>query len=149
METAVIAAIIGAVGTALVGIIGAFKKRSQDRKDQLDHEENLVKLSSSMTNVNQAISELRSEIMPVLNGLSKDLDRVDKKLEDFHSEWKDYNIVMLRHDITSVYEHYKGAAAMPKIIYESTMNLYDKYSSLGGNSYVHEIVEEMRQWEKI
>jgi len=56
-----------------------------------------------MTNVNQAISELRSEVMPMLNGLSKDLDRVDRKLEDFHSEWKDYNIIMLRHDITSVY----------------------------------------------
>ena len=148
METAVIAAIIGALGTALVGIIGASKKRSQNKKDQLDHEENLVKLSSSMTNVNQAISELRSEIMPVLNGLSKGLDRVDRKLEDFHSEWKDYNIVILRHDITSVYEHYKDAAAMPKVIYESTMNLYDKYSSLGGNSYVHEIVEEMKTWSK-
>ena len=149
METAVIAAIIGAIGTALVGIIGASKKRSQNKKDQLDHEENLIKLSSSMTNVNQAISELRNEIMPMLNGMSKDLDRVDRKLEDFRSEWKDYNIVMLRHDITSVYEHYKDAAAMPKIIYESTMNLYDKYSSLGGNSYVKTIIEEMRQWEKI
>ncbi len=148
METAVIAAIIGAIGTALVGIIGAAKKRSQNRKDQLDHEENLIKLSSSMTNVNQAISELRSEIMPVLNGMSKDLDRVDRKLEDFHSEWKDYNIVMLRHDITSVYEHYKDAAAIPKIIYESTMNLYDKYQKLGGNSYVHEIIEEMKTWSK-
>jgi hypothetical protein len=99
-----------------------------------------------MTNVNQAISELRNEVMPMLNGLSKDLDRVDRKLEDFHTEWKDYNIVMLRHDITSVYEHYKSSAAMPKVIYESTMNLYDKYSSLGGNSYVHEIVEEMKTW---
>ncbi len=148
METAVIAAIIGAVGTALVGIIGAIKKRSQNKKDQLDHEENLIKLSSSMTNVNQAISELRSEIMPVLNGLSKDLDRVDKKLEDFHSEWKDYNIVMLRHDITSVYQHYKDAAAMPQGIYQSTMELYDKYQMLGGNSYVHEIVEEMKTWSK-
>lgn len=148
METAVITAIIGAIGTALIGIIGAAKKRSQNRKDQLDHEENLIKLSSSITNVNQAISELRNEIMPMLNGMGKDLDRVDRKLEDFHSEWKDYNIVMLRHDITSVYEHHKDAAAMPKIIYESTMNLYDKYSSLGGNSYVHSIVEEMKFWKK-
>lgn len=148
METAVIAAIIGAIGTALVGIIGAVKKRSQNKKDQLDHEENLIKLSSSMTNVNQAISELRNEIMPVLNGLSKDLDKVDRKLEDFRSEWKDYNIVMLRHDITSVYEHYKDAAAIPKIIYESTMNLYDKYEKLGGNSYVKNIIKEMETWEK-
>ena len=148
METAIIAGIIGAVGTALVGIIGAFKKRSQDRKDQLDHEENLVKLSSSMTNVNQAISELRSEMSSLLNGMGRDIDRIDRKLEDFHSEWKDYNIVMLRHDITSVYQYYKDSAAIPQGIYQSTMELYDKYQSLGGNSYVHEIVEEMKTWKK-
>lgn len=148
METAIVAGIIGAVGVALVNVIKALYSRNQNKVDQQTHEENLIKLSSSMTNVNQAISELRSEIMPMLNGLSKDLDRVDRKLEDFHSEWKDYNIVMLRHDITSVYEHYKSSAAMPKVIYESTMSLYDKYQALGGNSYVHEIVEEMKTWKK-
>ena len=148
MDPVIIGGIIGAVGTALIGVIKAAFSRNQNKKDQLDHEENLIKLSSSMTNVNQAISELRSEIMPMLNGLSKDIDRVDRKLEDFHTEWKDYNIVMLRHDITSVYEQYKSSAAMPKVIYESTMNLYDKYSNLGGNSYVHEIVEEMKTWQK-
>lgn len=148
METAVIAGIVAAVGVALVNIIKAAFSRNQNKKDQLDHEENLIKLSSSMTNVNQTISELRNEIMPLLNGLSRDLDRVDGKLEDFHSEWKDYNIVMLRHDITSVYEHYKDSAAIPKVIYESTMSLYDKYQALGGNSYVHEIVEEMKTWSK-
>lgn len=148
METAIVAGIIGAVGVALVNVIKALYSRNQNKVDQQTHEENLIKLSSSMTNVNQAISELRNEIMPMLNGLSKDLDRVDRKLEDFHSEWKDYNIVMLRHDITSVYEHYKSSAAMPKVIYESTMSLYDKYQALGGNSYVHEIVEEMKTWKK-
>ena len=101
-----------------------------------------------MTNVNTEISELRKDMLSLFRGMSKDMDRIDRKLEDFHSEWKDYNIVMLRHDITSVYEHYKSSAAMPKVIYESTMNLYDKYSSLGGNSYVHEIVEEMKTWKK-
>lgn len=146
--TALIAALIGAVAAGVVNIIKAAFSRNQNKKDQLDHEENLIKLSSSMTNVNQAISELRNEIMPVLNGLSKDLDRVDRKLEDFHTEWKDYNIVMLRHDITSVYEHYKDAAAMPKVIYESTMNLYDKYQTLGGNSFVESEVEEMKTWSK-
>lgn len=148
METAIIAGIIGAVGVALVNVIKALYSRNQNKVDQQQHEENLIKLSSSMTNVNQAISELRAEIMPMLNGLSKDLDRVDRKLEDFHTEWKDYNIVMLRHDITSVYEQYKSSAAMPKVIYESTMNLYDKYQALGGNSFVSGEIEEMKTWQK-
>lgn len=139
---------IGAVGAVLVNIIKAAHGRNQNRKDQLEHEERLVELSSSMTNVNQTISELRNEMMSMLHGLSKDLDRVDRKLEDFHDEWKDYNIVMLRHDITSVYEYYKDSAAIPKVVYESTMSLYDKYQSLGGNSYVHGIIEEMKTWSK-
>lgn len=149
METAVIAGIIAAVGVALVNLIKAAFSRNQNKKDQIDHEENLIKLSSSMTNANQAISELRAEIMPMLNRLSKDLDVVDGKLEDFHTEWKDYNIVMLRHDITSVYQNYKSSAAIPQGIYQSTMELYDRYEGLGGNSYVHEIVEEMKTWKKI
>ena len=149
METAVIAGIIAAVGVALVNLIKALYSRNQNKVDQQKHEENLIKLSSSMTNANQAISELRAEIMPMLNRLSKDLDVVDGKLEDFHTEWKDYNIIMLRHDITSVYEQYKSSAAIPQSIYQSTMELYDKYEDLGGNSYVHEIVEEMKEWKKI
>lgn len=148
MEPTLIAGIIGAVGVAIAGIIKAFYSRNQNKQDQQVHEENLIKLSSSMTDVNQTISQLRNEIMPILNGLSKDLDRVDRKLEDFHSEWKDYNIVMLRHDITSVYQHYKDSAAIPQSIYQSTMELFDKYEKLGGNSYVHEIVEEMKTWTK-
>lgn len=148
MDLTVIGAICGAIGVALGTIIKALYSRNQNKKDRMDHEENLIKLSSSMTNVNQAISELRNEMFSLFRGISKDMDRMDRKLEDFHSEWKDYNIVMLRHDITSVYEHYKAAAAMPKAIYESTMNLYDKYQNLGGNSYVHEIVEEMKGWER-
>ena len=148
METAIIAGIVGAVGVALVNVIKALYSRNQNKQDQLQHEENLIKLSSSMTNVNQAISELRAEIMPMLNGFSKDLDRMDKKLEDFHSEQKSINLVMLRHDIVQVYEYYKNSAAIPTDLYESTMNLYDQYKAAGGNGFISQIVEEMKTWKK-
>ena len=148
MDPVIIGGIIGAVGTALIGVIRAAFSRNQNKKDQLDHEENLIKLSSSMTNVNQAISELRAEIMPMLNGFSKDLDRMDKKLEDFHSEQKSINLVMLRHDIVQVYEQYKSSAAIPTDLYESTMNLYDQYKAAGGNGFISQLVEEMKKWER-
>lgn len=148
METAVIAGIIAAVGVALVNIIKAAFSRNQNKKDQLDHEENLLKIGTEMTNVNTEISELRKEIMGVINGISKDLDRMDKKLEDFHSEQKSINLVMLRHDIVQVYEHYKSSAAIPTDLYESTMNLYDQYKAAGGNGFITEVMEEMKTWSK-
>lgn len=148
MDPIIIGGLIGAIGTAIAVVIKALYSRNQNKQDQQIHEENLIKLSSSMTNVNEAISELRNEMTSLFNGFSKDLDKLDRKLDDFHSEWKDYNVVMLRHDITSVYQHYKDSAAIPQNVYQSTMELYDKYLKLGGNSYVHEIVEEMKGWSK-
>ncbi len=148
METAIIAGIIGAVGVALVNIIKALYSRNQNKQDQMSHEENLLKIGTEMTNVNAEISELRKEIMGVINGISKDLDRMDKKLEDFHSEQKSINLVMLRHDIVQVYEHYKNSAAIPTDLYESTMNLYDQYKAAGGNGFIAEVIEEMKTWSK-
>lgn len=148
MEPAIIGTLIGAIGTGVAMVIKSLFTRNQNAKDRMDHEENLIKLSSSMTNVNQEISELRNDMLSLFRGMSKDMDRMDRKLEDFHSEWKDYNIVMLRHDITSVYEHYKDSAAIPQGIYQSTMDLYDKYLKLGGNSYVKNIIKEIETWSK-
>lgn len=94
-----ISALVGAVGVALVNLIKAVHGRNQNNKDQLEHEENLIKLSSSMTNVNQAISELRAEINSSLNKLNERLDKVDSKLDNFAAQQKSINLVMLRHDI--------------------------------------------------
>lgn len=148
MEPAILAGIIAAAGVALVNIIKAAFSRNQNKKDQLDHEENLLKIGTEMTNVNTEISELRKEIMNLARGISKDLDRMDRKLEDFHSEQKSINLVMLRHDIVQVYEYYKNSAAIPTDLYESTMNLYDQYKAAGGNGFISQIVEEMKKWER-
>ena len=112
-----ISALVGAVGVALVNLIKAVHGRNQNRKDQLEHEENLLKIGTEMTNVNLEISELRKEMKDLLIRMGRDVDIIDGKLEDFHSEWKDYNIIMLRHDITSVYQNYKSSAAIPQGIY--------------------------------
>ena len=112
-----ISALVGAVGVALVNLIKAAHGRNQNKKDQLEHEENLLKIGTEMTNVNVEISELRKEMKDLLIRMDRNVDIIDGKLEDFHSEWKDYNIIMLRHDITSVYQHYKSSAAIPQGIY--------------------------------
>lgn len=112
-----ISALVGAVGVALVNLTKAVHGRNQNKKDQLEHEENLLKIGTEMTNVNVEISELRKEMKDLLIRMDRNVDIIDGKLEDFHSEWKDYNIIMLRHDITSVYQNYKSSAVIPQGIY--------------------------------
>ena len=148
MDPIIIGGIIGAAGTALVGLIKAAYSRNQNKKDQMDHEENLLQIGATMNNVNQEISDLRKTLNDCFTGLSKDMDRLDRKLEDFHSEQKVYNVAMIRHDIVQVYEFYRSAASIPTDVYESTMNLYDKYKEIGGNGFVDGLIEEMKKWGK-
>lgn len=144
-----IGTIIGAAGTVIVNLIKAAHGRNQNRKDQQIHEENLLRIGTEMNDVSSSISELREEINSSLNRLSERLDKVDSKLDNFAAEQKSINIVSLRHSITQVFYSYKDKKEIPSAIYQSTMNLYDQYKALGGNSFICGEIEEMKSWKKI
>lgn len=144
-----IGTIIGAIGTVLVNLIKAAHSRNQNRKDQQIHEENLLKIGTEMNDVSSLISELREEINSSLNKLSERLDKVDSKLDNFAAEQKSINVVSLRHSITQVFYSYRDKKEIPNAVYQSTLNLYDQYKSLGGNSFICGEIEEMKSWKKV
>lgn len=152
MSTALIAGIsafFAAIGTVLVNVIKAAYGRNQNKKDQQLHEENLLKIGTEMNDVSHSISEFRTEINSSLDKLSERLDKVDSKLEDFAAQQKSINVVSLRHSITQVFYSYREKKEIPGAVYQSTMNLYDQYKALGGNSFVSEEIEEMKLWDKV
>ena len=144
-----IGTIIGAAGTVLVNLIKAAHGRNQNRKDQQIHEERLLKIGTEMSDVSSLISELREEINSSLNRLSERLDKVNSKLDDFAAQQKSINVVSLRHSITQVFYSYKDKKEIPNAIYQSTLNLYDQYKALGGNSFICGEIEEMKLWKKV
>lgn len=144
-----IGTIIGAAGTVLVNLIKAAHGRNQNRKDQQIHEERLLKIGTEMNDVSSLISELKEEINLSLNKLSERLDKVDSKLDNFAAEQKSINVVSLRHSITQVFYSYRDKKEIPNAIYQSTLNLYDQYKSLGGNSFICGEIEEMKSWKKV
>ena len=144
-----IGTIIGTAGTVLVNLIKAAHGRNQNRKDQQIHEERLLKIGTEMNDVNSLISELREEINSSFNKLSERLDKVDSKLDNFAAEQKSINVVSLRHSITQVFYSYKDKKEIPNAVYQSTLNLYDQYKALGGNSFICGEIEEMKSWKKV
>ena len=140
-ETTVIAGIIGAAGTAIAMVIKSLFSRNQNRKDQQDHEENLLKIAATMNGVNQALDDFRTTV-------NEGFNKVNDSLDEFKAEQREVNVALLRHNITDTYENFKEEKKMPNIIYESTMSLYDNYKKCGGNSFVDEEVDEMKRWEK-
>lgn len=70
-----------------------------------------------------------------------------KKIEARLTEQQQADICTLRHSITSIYEKYKEKKYLPINVKEDLCSLYEIYTELGGNSYVHEIYETMCKWD--
>jgi gas vesicle protein len=148
ISAAAIGGIIGAIGSAAVMIIKAVHGRNQNKKDQQIHEEKLLEIGASMSGVTTAIHQLEQDLNDNFKKIKDRFDETDAKIEQFRQEQKEVNIVLLRHSITQTYENYKEEKEMPKLLYQSSLNLYDQYHRLGGNSFVTEEIEDMKKWKK-
>lgn len=148
-------ALIGAAAAGIVGIIGALYKRNQNKQDQYSHEENLVKLSKGISESNKILKDFTS--------LSRDMEYVKKGMNELHKEIKeikqevgvvkrtntDTNLMLLAREICSIYASYSATQEIPEREFESTLNLFDVYNSLGGIGLIKTYVEEIKTWRRI
>ena len=133
-----IGAILTGLGALIVNVIKAKKTKTGDRELEYNHMEKMVQL---MSGVSKDFQSFKDEVRLSFDGLST-------QLTNFRTEQKEYNITMIRHDIVQTYETYKSVKKMPEKVWVSTLNLYEIYRNLGGNSWITELVDEMRKWGK-
>ena len=154
-----IAALVGAATAGLVAIIGALFKRNQNKKDQYDHEERLVQLGNDLTNTNKILKDFTS--------LSRDFDYVREGMNELHKEIQDVkkeviqvkencastDTMLLRREITNIYLTYfnpnKEVIEIPEREFESALNLYTVYKSLGGNGMAEQYINEIKTWRRV
>ena len=154
-----VAGVIGAATAGLVSIIGALFKRNQNRKDQYEHEEQLIKLSKDLTNTNKILKDFTS--------LSRDFDYVKKGMNELHKEIQEVkrevgivksncaatDTMLLRREITNIYLTYfnpqKEFIEIPERDFESALNLYTVYKSLGGNGLAEQYINEIKTWRRV
>lgn len=131
-----IAAIIGAAAAGLVALIGAFYKRNQNKKDQYEHIEKLVELTQGLKNFD-------------FDGLRRSITDVHNEVISLSNATKQNDLMMLRHSIVLIYFTYNEKKEIPEAQYSSVLGLYDVYYSLGGNSFITDIINEMKNWQRI
>ena len=56
---------------------------------------------------------------------------------------------LLRKDMLDIYYHNKDTKKIRQYEYENFVHLYEAYKSLGGNSFIDKIYEEVQSWEVI
>ena len=124
MGEAIVAIIAALGGTAgLVSIINALKQPKRSDQEIQD----LVLKAIEKSDLNQKFKDLNQ--------------RLDSQLES--------QLCLLRHQITSIYYQHLEEKKISAYMKESVLMMYNQYEKLGGNSYVHTIVEEIKSWETI
>lgn len=84
----------------------------------------------------QIVTEKVEEVKTLLVDLKSDIEKDQEATR-----------ASLRHEITYIYEKYKDRKILPGNTKKDLCSLYEVYILLNGNSYVHEIYEEMMKWD--
>lgn len=144
MTTALLSAIftgsgilIGAIGKVIVDVIKA--KKAPDASD-LQLEERMDQQKVACNNV---ITQLSNDVEHGFNELKQSIAEMNKVIEFAEKN----QMVSIRHSLTEIYYRYQKEKIFPHNIKQDVCFLFEAYESLGGNSYVHELYEEMMTWK--
>lgn len=89
------------------------------------------------------------KIIQAIKGTSSDMIEELEKVKGQLVQSKETDLAILRNTITHLYYKYLPDKAMPYYERENLISLYQQYAYLDGNSYIHDIYEEMLKWEVI
>ncbi len=86
---------------------------------------------------------IREEAKAANQELEDNVKNVKEKLESNEQT----TIAMIRHEITETYYKYRDNKKLPSNVKEDVLSLYERYEKLGGNSFVHSLIDEVKTWE--
>ena len=87
------------------------------------------------------------KIIQAIKGTSNDVIEELEKIKLDLKQSKETDLAILRNTITHLYYKYLPEKAMPAYEKENLVSLYNQYADLNGNSYIHQVYEEMLKWE--
>ena len=136
--------VIGKVGEIIVNIIKA--KKEPDQTD-LEMKDTLQREKEKNDAAIEAFTNFGKEIIEAVEGLSQKIDNMDTRIEDYRHETREINKSALRHSITEIYYKHCDEKMLDMNTKNDLCSLYEAYTSIGGNSFVHELYEEMMAWQ--
>ena len=78
-----------------------------------------------------------------------DLKRTERSLQNEMDERQNETLLIaLRNNIQAVYATGCERKCIKLAVYSGVCEEFDRYVALGGNSYVHTLMDEMKSWDK-
>lgn len=139
---AALASVITVTGKVIVDVIKA--RRAVDEGEELkeDFEKEKDKNNAAIA----AFTAFGEKIEASIDGMKQEMADMRKDIQTYRDETREINKSELRHSITQIYFENKDSKTLDLRTKDDLCSLYEAYSSIGGNSFAHELYEEMMNW---
>lgn len=140
---AALASVITVTGKVIVDVIKA--RRAVDEGEELkeDFEKEKDKNDAAIA----AFTAFGEKIEASIDGMKQEMADMRKDIQTYRDETREINKSELRHSITQIYFENKDSKTLDLRTKDDLCSLYEAYSSIGGNSFAHELYEEMMNWD--
>lgn len=150
--------LIAGVCSALITLTGFFGLISNKGKSIISKmfKKNLDPIIDELKVVTKEINERKEEDKQLKKKIEANQNETKKEINNIKEMFaevtftlntdKESTLAALRHSITSIYQTYLPKKILPQRVREDLMSLYNAYHNLGGNSYIHQIYEDMLEW---
>lgn len=147
--------VLASIGKIIVDVIRAKKEPDQadmELKDELQREKD--KNNAAIEQFTAVAKELKNSVEETNKNLEQrftDMDQrftdMEKQINTYRDETREINKSELRHSITQIYFQNLETKTLDLRTKDDLCSLYAAYSSIGGNSFAHELYEEMMTWQ--
>lgn len=103
----------------------------------------IAAICGSITTIAAAVTLLVKPIRNRVLGIQALKDEQDKKMDALTEGVK----CLLRTDMLNIYYAHNEEDTIPQFEFENFVFLYQAYKTLGGNSFIDRVYEEVKKWE--
>lgn len=140
--------VLASIGKIIVDVIRAKKEPDQadmELKDELQREKD--KNNAAIEQLTTVTKELKNAVEETNKNLEQKFLDMEKQIDSYREETREINKSELRHSITQIYFQNLNTKTLDLRTKDDLCSLYAAYSSIGGNSFAHELYEEMMSWQ--
>lgn len=140
--------LVGAIGKVIVDVIRAKHEPDQadlELKDELQREKE--KNDNAIASFTKFGEEIKASVEEMKEEMTQKFKDMDEKITEYRQETRAINKSELRHSITQIYFENKDVKKLDMRTKEDLCSLFKAYSEIGGNSFAHELYEEMMTWD--
>lgn len=118
--------VIAAISTAIVAGVGA--------------------IAAGTVKIVKAISDGRKPTKELIQ-VQEEVKEIKKEVFQLKSSQAEMNKILCRREIFSIYYNYNKEKKIPERDFETALNIYTVYSSMGGNGTAEAMIKEIKGWE--